>query len=48
MMRLYALMYDMAVNRPDSSSLRRTAQEKIADSRNTKRSMRIIQCALIG
>ena len=42
MMRLFTLMYDMAVSRLDSASFRRVATEKIADSRNTRKYMRVI------
>ena len=48
MMRLFTLMYDVAVSRLDSTTFRRVAQHKIADHRNIRRYMRVIQCALIG
>ncbi len=42
MMRLFTLMYDMAVSRLDSASFRKVATERIADSRNTRKYMRVI------
>ena len=48
MMRLFTLMYDVAVSRLDSTTFRRVAQHKIADHRNIRRYMRVIQCALVG
>ena len=47
-MRLFSLMYEMVISRLDSTSFRRTAQEKISDPRNTRKYMKVIQCALIG